>query len=406
MDPILAPDHEAQLVELTRWALHEKKTLSIEGAGTKSGFGYTRPFDIHLSMRALRGIMEYEPSELVMTARTGTPLEIIEAELAANGQHLAFEPPDLGGLYGNPRTGSSIGGVFLGNLSGPRRFTAGAARDHILGIRAVSGRAELWKSGGRVIKNVTGYDLSKLLAGSWGTLSVATEITFKVLPAPEHGVTLAMRDLAPAEGLDLLSRLAQSRLDCSGLAYLPAPAAGRFGTRLDTDVPVALARFEGSRTSVDARCRDATALIRPHAAVHRLEGAESAQVWNGIRDIRPLPDEPDCPVILKVGLPPSRAPAALAVLEQDRRTRWYADAGGACLWVGLDENAAIRTVPEVRRILRPSGCSAVLYRAPAALKEKLGLFSSTPDGLAALTRRVKQAFDPENIFNPGRLFAP
>lgn len=406
MPETLTPETETQLLELARWALAEKQTLAIEGFGTKAGFGYASTANRRVSLRAVTGIVDYEPSELVMTARAGTPLHEVESALADHGQCLAFEPPDLGALFGTAGGGGSIGGVFLGNLSGPRRFTAGAARDHILGVRALSGRAEIWKSGGRVIKNVTGYDLSKLLAGSWGTLSFAMELTFKVLPAPAYSVSLALGGLAAAGGVELLARLAQSRLECSGLAYIP----GRLLSSLeiahqgDDDRGVALVRLEGSRVSVEARHRDLLHLLPPGEPPHALEGEASRRVWTGIRDVRPLAVDPGNAVIAKLSLPPAAAGETAGMLSGKPGRAWYADGGGGWIWVGLGEAVAADTITVLRHRLRACGGSAVLYRAPETLKRAVGLYADWPEGLISLTHRIKHSFDPENILNPGRLF--
>ena len=184
------PETEQQAHDLVRWVVAEDKTISIQGKNTKQGFGLQVNADCVMGMERLSGILEYHPEELVMTALPGTPLAEITGALSKHNQYLAFEPPALNRMYHVDDEGT-IGGVFIGNLAGPRRFKTGGARDHILGVRAINGRGEIWKSGGKVIKNVSGYDMSKLLAGSWGTLSVVTELTFKVLPAPAVSRSLA-----------------------------------------------------------------------------------------------------------------------------------------------------------------------------------------------------------------------
>ena len=215
------PNSADELRDIVAGALAEETPLRVVGAGSKEGFG--RPLDLPACVStACPGSALYEPEELVMTAAAGTPMAEIEARLADNHQQLAFEPADYGALLGGEPGRGTIGGVLACNLSGPRRIKAGAARDHFLGVQAVTGRGELIKAGGRVVKNVTGYDLCKLLAGSFGTLAVMTEVSVKVLPAAEETLTLLLAGLGAADGLGALRAAMASAHDVSGAAYLPA----------------------------------------------------------------------------------------------------------------------------------------------------------------------------------------
>ena len=219
-----APGDQAQVREVVAWALAGRTPLEVAGAATKRGLGRPGNLPARLEMRAFSGITWYEPAELALTAGAGTALAEIESTLAESRQQLAFEPPDLGPLYGGPPGAGTLGGAIACNLSGPRRIKAGAARDHFLGLRAVSGRGEAFKSGGKVVKNVSGYDLCKLLAGSYGTLAVLTDITVKVLPAPEKTRTVLVHGLSDADGIAALAKAAASPLD-------PSPERWRVGTR-------------------------------------------------------------------------------------------------------------------------------------------------------------------------------
>src|SRR3990167_1490927 len=182
-----AADWELQL--MVSGCAEKSVPIEIVGAGSKRAIGRQVDSSVMITTSQLRGISLYEPSELVMSARAGTPVDLIEAELAAQGQMLAFEPIDLGPTTGGPQGVQTIGAVFATNLSGARRIQCGAARDHLLGVKGVNGRAELFQAGGRVMKNVTGYDVSRGLSGSWGTLAVMTEVAFKVIPWPETAVS-------------------------------------------------------------------------------------------------------------------------------------------------------------------------------------------------------------------------
>src|SRR5215468_4061697 len=192
------PHDAAEVEQAIKEAIAAGTTLEIVGHGSKRVIGRAAQWDMTLDLSALSGVTLYEPAELVLSAKAGTPLAEIEALSAANGQQLAFEPMDFGPLLGTPADSATIAGVLAGNLSGPRRVKAGAARDHFLGVTAVSGRGETFKSGGRVVKNVTGYDLCKLLAGSWGTLAAMTDVTVKVLPRPETEASVLLLGLDDA----------------------------------------------------------------------------------------------------------------------------------------------------------------------------------------------------------------
>ena len=227
MTDTLNPRDDKDVEEAVRWALAENKSLEIFGHGSKRAIGRPAQTDLTLDLSALSGVTLYEPEELVLTAKAGTPIAEIEALVASKNQQLAFEPMDYGPLLGGPAGRGTIGGVLAANVSGPRRIKAGAARDHFLGLTAVSGRGETFKSGGRVVKNVTGYDLCKLMAGSWGTLAVSTEVTIKTLPRPETEATVLVLGLDDAAAIRVLAAAMGSSCDVSGAAHLPAVAAAR-----------------------------------------------------------------------------------------------------------------------------------------------------------------------------------
>src|SRR5215218_1713278 len=218
----LQPRDEKEVEELVRWALAEGKTLEVRGQGSKRALGRPSQTDLTLDLSGLAGVTLYEPEELVLSARAGTPLAEIEALVTASDQQLAFEPMDYGPLFGQPRGRGTIGGALAANLSGPRRIKAGAARDHFLGVSAVSGRGEIFKSGGRVVKNVTGYDLCKVMAGSWGTLAALAEVTVKVLPRAETEETLLVLGLDDGSAARAMSIAMGSSNDVSGAAHFPA----------------------------------------------------------------------------------------------------------------------------------------------------------------------------------------
>ena len=245
------PASEGEVARIVSEANAAGLPIEIRGGGTKTGLGRPSQSAAVLSLAKLTGITNYDPSELVMAARAGTPLAEIEAALAANNQMLTFEPMDyrqILGADGEP----TIGGVFAGNISGPRRILAGAARDNLLGVRFVNGSGEIVKSGGRVMKNVTGLDLVKVLAGSWGTLGVLCDVIFKVLPRPETAVTIAVSGLNDAEAAEAMAAAMAMSVEVSGAAHLPISVAYRFGDRFNGEATTVL-RLEGLTPSVEVR---------------------------------------------------------------------------------------------------------------------------------------------------------
>ncbi|MFQ5661445.1 MAG: FAD-binding protein [Gammaproteobacteria bacterium] len=401
-----SPVSERQVVELVNWALAEQKSLSVQGRGTKADFGYGDNTDCLVRMDQMQGILSYDPTELVMQALPGTPMDEIEQALSEHGQHLAFEPMNLENVYHSSAGPGTIGGTFMANLSGPRRFKSGAARDHILGVRAVSGRGQLYKSGGRVIKNVTGYDMSKLLTGSWGTLSILCEITFKVLPAPRYNRTLCIPDQDAASALAFMTTLAQSPYEISGLAYLPPALAARFTPCVELEAGASLTtiRLEGTELSVKERTASVMGLIENDTKTLTLDGESSRQLWRGLRDVAAFADNDATAVVVKVSVPPATALDTITILNAASNVRWYMDAAGGWFWIGMTEGQAGQLISALRRQCSSTGGSAVLYAAPESVKRSVGVFSRMPEPLAALIRRIKDNFDPQNILNPGRLF--
>ena len=254
MTDILKPRDAKEVEDAVRWALGNDKALEVAGQGTKRSLGRPSQTDLTLDLSGLSGVTLYEPEELVLSAKAGTPLAEIEALLEKNNQQLAFEPMDYGPLLGGQAGQGTIGGAIAANLSGPRRIKAGAARDHFLGVTAVTGRAETIKSGGRVVKNVTGYDMCKLLAGSWGTLAAMTDITVKVLPKAETEATVIVEGLDDARACAAMAAAMGSSCDVSGAAHLPDHVASWFDGLPKAEAATAL-RLEGyaPRSRIAAR---------------------------------------------------------------------------------------------------------------------------------------------------------
>ncbi|WP_448205766.1 FAD-binding protein [Azospirillum sp. sgz302134] len=426
------PETAAQAAEAVRWALSEGEPLDVTGTGSKRGLGRPMQTAYTLDLSGLNGVVAYEPEELVLTAKAGTPMAVILPMLAERRQQLAFEPQDLGPLFGQPAGQGTLGGVLACGLAGPRRISAGSARDHALGMEGVNGRGEVYKGGGKVVKNVTGYDVPKLMAGSFGTLTALTEVTVKVLPAPEDTRTLVLTGRDDAAAVEALTRAMQSPYEVSGAAHLPATVAARSGVRnvAGAGAPVTLVRLEGFGPSVAARV---AALKEELGADGVLEREDSLAVWREVRDVSyfcPLPNPPPlrgggdfgdvaaapspAPAgegwgggngashIWKLSVPPSDGPRVAAAIREALDADLFFDWGGGLIWVAaLPNSDAARSI---RGALNGSG-HATLVRAPEDVRASADVFHPLAAPLMALSRRVKESFDPRGILSPGRMYA-
>jgi len=397
MSAALAPAHEGGIVEAVLAARAANEPLLIQGRGTKAGM--LRPVQAArgLSTRNLTAVSLYAPQELIISAGAGITIPDLEAKLAEGGQSLIAEPPDLSALLGTDGL-QTLGGVVATNLSGPRRVAWGAMRDHVMGVRAVNGAGEVIRSGGRVLKNVTGLDLCKLLTGSYGTLAVITEVTLKVLPRAELTGSLLLPGLDAVRGVAALSAALGSPYGVSGAAWLPADAAERV-PELAGRGAVALVRIEDFARSVEYRLGRLTADLAPFGAAVLLDDGVSRAAWRAVRDAVPLRAEPG-DAIWRVSVRPSNGPAALAALEA-AGARCFLDWGGGLVWVaglaGLHDQVAAAA-------LAGRGTWTVL-RAPEPMRAAVDVVPPEAPALARITRRVKSAMDPAGILNPGRLYA-
>jgi glycolate oxidase FAD binding subunit len=388
------PSDEKELIAVVQQALAGEEPLELIAGGSKRGLGRPLQMPHVLDLGAFSGIRDYEPAELVLTAGAATPLSEIEAALDNARQMLAFEPGDWRALLGTRDNAATLGGVIACNLAGPRRIRQGAARDHFLGFHAVSGRGEAFKAGGRVVKNVTGYDLSKLMAGSYGTLAALTEISVKVLPRPEATRTVVLPGLDVGQALAAMTQALNSAHELTAAAHLPVEIAS--GGKAMT-----LARVEGPVPSVEAR---AAALRRELAAfgdADILGDDASLKLWREICDATPLASLADR-AIWRVSVAPSAAPVLVAALVKQLDLRYFLDWGGGLVWLAVppaqDGGAAI-----IRSAIG-SG-HATLIRASDALRAAVPVFQPQAREVAALSARVKESFDPKRLFNRGRMYA-
>lgn len=406
-DPI-APAEESGIAEAVASAHDAGEPILVMGNNSKGGM--MRPVQAarSLSTRNHAGITLYAPKELILSARAGTPLSDVEAAVAEAGQQIIAEPPDLsfllnGGRGAAPQGGSqTLGGVVATNLSGPRRVAWGAMRDHVMGVRAVNGTGEVFRSGGRVLKNVTGLDLCKLLAGSHGTLGVMTEITLKVLPAAERSGTVALFGLDAPAAVAALSAGLGSPYGVSGAAFLPGDAAARVPELAWSGQSVAILRIEDFASSVAYRTGKLRADLARFGPSELIDDRASRALWRRVRDAVPLPAEPG-DAVWRVSVRPSAGPGVADAVLRALEAKFFLDWGGGLVWIAGPATAEAHDA--VRAAARAAGGAWTLLRAPEPLRAMLEVIPPEPEPLARITRRVKAAMDPKGILNPGRLYA-
>jgi glycolate oxidase FAD binding subunit len=387
---VMEPDTEAGIIEVIRGAVSTGHPLEIAGNETKRGLGLPLQGNL-LSLAGFSGIIACEPEEMIITARAGTPLVEIEQALARHGQCLAFEPSSWSGLWHTSSEGATIGGTVAAGVAGPRRFAAGAARDHLLGFRAIDGRAEAFKAGGKVVKNVTGYDLPKLAAGSFGTLFVMTELTLRAVPAPRAVVVIAVMGQEPEAAFAMLRDLSMSAFEPTALSYVPSPAASRAGLG---DAAITLARFEGDAEGAGARARAAATMCG--AASKTLDEVSATKAVSVLKDVAPMFDpEAD---LWKLSVPPT---SAIHALEELSPTTFAADWAGGLLWL---EMPPVHSPASVHACARKLGGHATHMRRSQTHVAARDIFPVLDPVTQALTARLKLAFDPLRILNRGRMY--
>ena len=380
-EKVLAPSSAEEVQAAVAEAAAAGRSLEVAGGGTKRSIGRTQAERV-LSLAAMDKVVDYQPEELVLTAQPGVRLADLERLVASEGQVLAFEPPHWTKLT-HSKGRPTLGGALAANLSGPRRIRAGAARDHFLGFEAVSGRGEQFKAGGKVVKNVTGYDLMKLMAGSWGTLAVLTEVTIKVLPAPRTEATLRLFGLPDVRASEAMQAAMNSVCEVSGAAHLPAWAAA--APPLSAEMPMTALRIDGFEASVAARMETLAALMRGFGRMDRLDAAHSREFWVQVREAEALAADPR--PLWRISVPPAKGWETAHALPGNALYDW----AGGLVWLLADAEAG-----KVRATARAMGGHALCLRGAEA-------FEALDGPLGALQARVKQAFDPLGVLNPGRM---
>ncbi|WP_099866204.1 glycolate oxidase subunit GlcE [Pararhizobium haloflavum] len=396
---MLRPTTEDGVRDAVAWAISERAPLEIVGHGSRRAIGRPMQTAETLSLADLSGVTLYEPEELVLSARAGTPLADLSTLLAERGQQFQFEPMDYGPLLAEPPGVGTLGGMAASNLSGPRRLKAGAARDHVLGMRFVTGRGDIVKAGGRVVKNVTGYDLSKGLCGSWGTLGAMTEVTMKVMPRPETEATLVLSGLDDGEATEAMAVAMGSSAEVASAAHLPESVKGRF---LDKALAASstVLRLEGFAPSVEYRFSRLAALLKPFGPAERLDGDESQRLWREIRDVEPFCDGTARPV-WRVAVAPSVGHQLVGALRLRVGVDAFYDWQGGLVWLRMEAEPGAELLRATIRAL--GGGHATLIRASREDRASIPVFEPQPAPLAALAGRLKAQFDPHGILNPGRM---
>jgi glycolate oxidase FAD binding subunit len=397
----------ADVEQAVRSALAGEQPLEIIGHGSKRQIGQPMATNALLDLSDLNAVTAYEPNELIITVQAGAALADVLSLIDSKNQQFAFEPINTSMLLGTPDIGT-IGGMIGAGLAGPRRIKAGGARDHLLGAHAVSGFGDSFKAGGRVVKNVTGYDLCKLLAGSWGTLAVMTEVTLKVMPRPESERTVMLRGLDDLTANRAMTAALGSPFDVSGAAHLPNSAfRTAVGALADLGSPqraVTLLRLEGITASAAHRAAALSAVLAPFGAAEILEDTASAAIWSAIRDVRPFAANGTLGAwpVWRIVCPPAAGGALGQQLSRDTGGDVIYDWGGGLIWAALpprpDAQAAL-----VRQRVNTAGGHAILIRAPEHIRRNVDVFHPQQDGLAGLSERVRHSFDPRNILNRGRM---
>ncbi|MBP9234062.1 MAG: FAD-binding protein [Hyphomonadaceae bacterium] len=388
----LVPRDAADIRDAVASAADSGRTLEIVGGGSKVNFGNPNRQADKLSTAGLAKVIDYDPPELVLTVEPGVRLADLEAMLVGHNQMFAFEPYDFAGVIAGEPGLSTIGGVVCGGLAGSRRISAGSVRDHVLGFSAINGRGESFKAGGKVVKNVTGYDLPKLVAGSWGRLAVLTEITLKVLPKPPVTRTLVLHGLSNQAALDVMTRAMGSQAEVAAASHFPA------SRKCDAITSI---RIEGFGPSVDAREKMLKRSLVDAGEMEVLDGTRGDARWTRTNIAADL-DAVGRPVLWRICTPPSQGAKMLSSIAELGGVALLDWAGGLC-WARVPIEAAAATV---RELAERAGGHATLIHGPDNIRAITPALHPEPPSLAALSKRVRQAFDPAGVFDTGRFAAP
>jgi glycolate oxidase FAD binding subunit len=397
------PAADWELASFLRECAGKPRAVELIGSATKRNVGHRVANATVVSTAGLKGITLYEPNELVMAARAGTPLAQVESELAAKRQMLAFEPLDLGPVVGADARQGTIGAVIATNLSGARRISHGAARDHLLGVLAATTMGEVIKSGGRVMKNVTGVDIARGLTGSWGTLAALTEVTFKVLPAPETSATLVITGLPDEIAVEAMCKAVGTPYEVSGTVHLSQTMVGRLwhaGLRAASQ-PVTALRVENFAKSVSYRVDKLKSVLKQYGAIQVLDNESSVAFWDELRQLSVLQGS-NVP-LWRISTAPMSGPKVVAGIQHYMSVNCMYDWSGGLIWAEVP-NSADAGATDIRRVIATHGGHATLIRASEDVRAAVDCFQPLEPGVAILSRKLKDTFDPSGVLNPGRMY--
>ncbi len=398
---VLKPDKEETIAEVIKHCYKKNIPLEICGLGSKKNIGRNFQSQKTIDLSNYSGIIKYEPEELYIKVKSGTPIQEIKKALEKKNQHLAFEPTDFGPLFNGQTNEGTIGGVLSCNFSGPRRFKVGSARDHILGFRGVNGRGEIIKSGGTVVKNVTGYDLSKVITGSFGTLSVFTEISIKVLPKPDLTKTLIISNPHLKKGLEYLGVALSSSCDPSGAVFYPEIFQDKFTFNdLTTKGPITAIRIEGSKLSIDERIKQLiNELTVDKKEISILDPEQSNIFWEKTKSLNVFSNLKNN--LLRIIVPRSEAFDLINKLKI-HSVNYFIDWGGNLVWLQLDQlNSSI--LKEIKTIVKNLGGYLTVIKVDESLKSSIDIFT-IDDVKYKISEKIKKSFDPKRILNPGKMY--
>ncbi len=403
-DVYMAQD-EAELSGLVRDAKASSKALEICGFRSKRAAGRPMNPAAVISTAQLSGVTFYQPTELVISAWAGTPLQEVEAALAKRNQEFAFEPSDVSRIYGLDSHGASLGAIVAMNISGPRRILRGAARDHLLGVRAINGDGEVIKSGGRVMKNVTGVDLVRGLSGSWGTLAALTEVTFKVLPRAPESRTILFFGLTDEGAVGAMSAAMGTPYEVSGTIHLHSALVSRLTDReiAPSNTAVTALRLEGVPQSLTHRVEKLRKELAPFGDNYEIDHQTSRNFWSDIRSLAFLSADFERP-LWRISVAPSKAPLVVRALSAFFPVNAAYEWSGGLLWLELPPSSDA-SATEVRRVLAEFSADSMLMRGPASVRSNIEVFQPLPLAKMRLVQSLKKAFDPAGVLNPGRMYA-
>src|ERR1700690_918822 len=397
----------ADVEQVVRSPLADEQPLEIIGHGSKRLIGQPMATNALLDLSALNAVTAYEPNELIITVQAGAPLADVLSLIDSRNQQFAFEPMNTSSLLGTPDIGT-VGGMIGAGLAGPRRIKAGGARDHLLGAHAVSGFGDSFKAGGKVVKNVTGYDLCKLLAGSWGTLAVMTEVTLKVMPRPESERTLVLRGLDDSMANQAMTAALGSPFDVSDAAHVPKSALreaiGALGSLGSPRQALTLVRLEGITASAVHRAASLAKLLSTFGTAETIDDERSAAVWECVRVVEPFAARGPLGAwpVWRIVCPPASGGALGERLARETGGDVLYDWGGGLIWAAMPPRPEAQATL-VRQRAAAAGGDAMLLRAPDEARRQVDVFHPARAGVAALSERVRQSFDPKSILNRGRM---